>query len=104
MYAATTAARATLVERDDHLLTQEEFRQHAPAVAAAIKEELQIWLDHDCFCRTPRKTASNILDCRWVGKWKRTKAKDDPTKTVWVIRMRLTLRGFKDRGAAYLDT
>ena len=67
-------------------------------------EELTIWIEHKCFERVPRKGATNILDVRWVGKWKRIKAKADPTKTVLIIRMRMTLRGFKDRDAAELAT
>ena len=55
---------------------------------------------------TPRARvgARNILDCRWVGKWKKVKSKTDPTQLVRVIRMRLTLRGFKDVDADSIST
>ena len=50
--------------------------------------------------RTQAKTRCK----KWVGKWKMIKAKDDPNKKVRIIRMRLTLRGFKDRDADSLQT
>ena len=63
-----------------------------------------IWIAHKCFSRRPRKGAKNILDIRWVGKWKKIKSKTDPNKLVRIIRMRLTLRGFKDREADQILT
>ena len=38
------------------------------------------------------------------SKWKFRKAKEDPNKMARTIRMRLTLRGFKDRDAEDLTT
>ena len=100
----TAQAKRAVVERDTDLLTADEFKQHAKAVAAATYEELKIWIDHDCFTRRPRRGARNVLDVRWVGKWKWVKSKEDPSKKVRIIRMRMTLRGFKDTEAEGLNT
>ena len=96
--------KKAVIERDTDLLTPEEFTKHAKEVSAAVLEEFKVWIDHMCFKRRLRRGARNILDCRWVGKWKWTKSKTDPTKKVRIIRMRLTLRGFKDIDADLITT
>ena len=96
--------KKAVIDRDTDALTPEEYRTHAHEVRAAVLDELKTWVAHKCFSRRPRKGAWNIVDVRWVGKFKRVKAKHDPTKTVRVIRMRLTLRGFKDKEAKGLVT
>ena len=96
--------KKAVVERDTDLLTSDEYRKHAKEVASAILEELMVWIQHECFVRRPRHGARNILDVRWVGKWKKVKSKQDPTKQVRIIRMRMTLRGFKDTEAEGLAT
>ena len=96
--------KKAVIDRDTDLLTPEEFQKHAREVSAAVLEELKVWHDHACFRRRPRRGARNVLDCRWVGKWKRVKHKTDPSQTVRVIRMRLTLRGFKDVDADTITT
>ena len=96
--------KTAVVERDTDLLTDAEYYKFAGEVSAAILEELRIWIVHQCFTRRPRKGARNVLDVRWVGKWKWVKSKIDPSKKVRIIRMRMTLRGFKDVDAADLIT
>ena len=96
--------KKAVIDRDTDLLTADEYRQHAKEVAAAVLEEFKVWIEHDCFERCPRLQARNILDCRWVGKWKWVKQKADPTQKVRIVRMRLTLRGFKDADADQLAT
>ena len=84
---------------------------------AGIREEFISWIKHKCFERKPRRLARNFLDVRWVAKWKFVKASSvdkgyalDATTTkredgkVRVIRMRMTLRGFKDWDALMLET
>lgn len=96
--------RTSVVERDDDLLAKEDMNKYPKDVASATLEELQTWIDHDCFRRKPRRGAPNILDARWVAKWKFRKAKDGASKMVRTIRMILTLRGFKDGDAEDLTT
>ena len=52
-------------------------------------EELQRSLSLGAFTRMPKKLATNIIDARWVLKWKKV---DDK----WRIQARLVVRGFKD--------
>ena len=92
------------VTRDTDLLTDSDYTQYHKEVLAALIEELGIWIQHACFHRRPRAGARNILDVRWVGKWKFVKAKDNPNNKVRIIRMRMTLRGFKDMDANDLVT
>ena len=58
--------------------------------------------------------AENIIDCRWVTKWKHevasvsvagaSKQSGASTVSKRVIRCRLTVRGFTDRDAQNLDS
>ena len=95
----TAGVKKAVISTDTDLLTPQEYQTHAKEVTAAIAEELKIWIIHNCFSRRPRKGARNILDVKWVGKFKYVKSKTDPAQKVRIIRMRLTLRGFKDRDA-----
>ena len=99
-----SGVKKAVIDRDTDLLTASEYTENAALVRAAVHEELKTWVAHECFSRKPRKHATNIIDVKWVGKWKHVKSATDPTKTVRVIRMRLTLRGFKDRDADGLVT
>ena len=47
--------------------------------------------------RTPRKSAHNILDSRWVLKWKLKEGAK-------LIQARLTARGYKDRQVDSIST
>jgi len=94
------ANKKAVIERDTDLLTREELIKHASEVAAAILTELKTWLKYECFRRRLRKTARNIVDCKWVIKWKIELLPDGTTRRI--IRARLTIRGFKDIDAADL--
>eukprot|EP00438_Fugacium_kawagutii_P035880 Skav204682 [mRNA] locus=scaffold1284:96116:106049:- [translate_table: standard] len=97
-----TVSRVEVIKRASDLLTKEEMIKHKPQVEAAILEELKIWNNYDCFKMVPRKGAVNIIDSRFVAKWKVT----DPSKPYEsrIIRMRMALRGFKEWCADALDT
>jgi hypothetical protein len=90
VYAA--GVKQAVVERDSEVLTKEEFQANKAQVAHALREELLTWTHHKCFTRRPRRGARNILDVRWVGRWKWVKSPKDPTKKDRIIRMRMTLR------------
>jgi hypothetical protein len=103
------AAKKAVVERKDHDLSKEEQTKHWPEVAASMKKELATWVELKCISRKSRSTARNIIDCRWVVKWKLDTAVKDASSTDengsrWVIRSRLCLRGFKDLDAKDLDS
>ena len=60
-----------VIERDTDLLTPEEVLKHDKEVMASIVDELKTWLKFGCFSRKPRQQARNIVDCKWVIKWKK---------------------------------
>ena len=86
--------KRAVIKRETDLLTADELRSHKDEVRAAILEELKIWVQYHCFERAARNTARNILDSRFVSKWKIVKLPDGSTKRI--IRMRMAMRGFKD--------
>ena len=94
-----THSKKAVVETDQDLLTNEEYGKHAKEVVTSIKDELKTWIDHKCFRRRARQGAWNVLDVRWVGKWKKSRDAGSG-QMVRKIRMRMTLRGFKDKDAA----
>ena len=109
----TAGPRRVVVQRDDDTLTAEELRTHAKEVAAAMLKELLTWAKLKCFSRRKRQHAKNVIDCRWVIKWKHEIAataagSHDTPPTAQaskrVIRARLTVRGFKDQQAHTLDS
>ena len=95
------ANKKAVIERDTDLLTPDELEKHREEVVAATVAELRTWHKHGCFSRRPRRTARNIVDCKWVIKWKNELLPDKSTRRI--IRARLTIRGFKDRDAAGLE-
>ena len=107
-------SRRTVVQRDDDILTAEELKTHAREVAASMLSELKTWAKLKCFSRRRRAGARNIIDCRWVIKWKYEQeaiSVDAASNQAVaqsarkrVIRSRLTVRGFKDRDAQNLDS
>ena len=89
--------KKSVIERETDLLTPQEILKHKDQVNAAILAELQTWCTYKCFERRSRRTARNIVDCKWVIKWKMELLPDGTTRRI--IRARLTIRGFKDRDA-----
>ena len=104
------AFKKAVVDRKDHNLSPSEISQNWAEVAAAMQKELKTWVEMGCICRKARDQARNIIDCRWVLKWKEDAevkdASDSMKATVkrWVIRARLCLRGFKDLDAQGLES
>jgi hypothetical protein len=99
-----------VVQRDDDILTKEEIAAHLEEVEAAMLEELKTWAKYNCFTRRERRGARNVIDCRWVLKWKweheavgADSSQGDQQKARRVIRARLTVRGFKDIEKNYID-
>ena len=95
------AQKKTVIERDTDLLTKQELRIHKDAVKMAMLRELKTWAGLKCFSRKLRRHAKNIVDSRWVYKWKWEGEGDERKRT---IRARLTCRGFKDKEAPLLET
>jgi len=108
-----TETRRAVVRREDDILTPQQLQQHWPAVMAAMQKELQDWVNLKNFSRKPRAGARNIVDTRWVHKFKWEQQPVDAvrgssqsvgtTPSKMIIRSRLTLRGFKDHDRADID-
>ena len=110
-FKAETTRRA-VVQRDDDTLTPAQVDENWESVEKAMLEELLTWKKHQCFSRKPRAEARNIIDTKWVLKFKHEQASTDAqaststttAQTKRVIRARLTVRGFKDRDRSTIDT
>ena len=76
------------IERDLPELTAAERKTHAREVDAATAAEWTSWNDHGSFRPQLRSTAKNVIDCRWLYKWKIVDGKK-------VVKARLCARGFK---------
>ena len=75
----------TVVERKQNVLTLDEARAHSKECDKAMLDELTRWLNLGAFERCPRKTATNVIDARWVLKWKEVNGKR-------IIQARLVVR------------
>ena len=100
LHFLANGTKKAVIERDTDNLTAQEMVTHRAELAAAMLKELQTWQKFNCFSRKPRAQARNIIDCRWVLKWKHELLPDHSTRRI--IRARLTVRGFKDVDASGL--
>eukprot|EP00971_Amphidinium_carterae_P307282 6106519-Amphidinium_carterae.1 len=66
------------------------MREHATALHTARLGELTKLFELGCFKRMSKGESTNVVDVRWVYRWKRIEEKRQ-------IKARITLRGFKDR-------
>ena len=100
-----TGSRRVVTQRDDDLLTPTEVKEQWPAVEAAMLKELLTWAKLKCFSRKARRLARNIIDARWVLKWKveQPAGESNAKNVVRTIRARLTVRGFKDQERNTVD-
>ncbi len=73
---------------------------NAAAIKAAEVAELKTWLQYKCFERRSSSESRNVIDTHRVETWRNIK--DPPGDDHMVNRARLTVRGFKDTGAAGL--
>ena len=93
---ATSAASTTIV-REMNIITMAEALQHEAECIEAMLEELRRWATLGAFKRFPRAQSHNVLDARWVLKWKRIGKERK-------VRARMTVRGYKDAQASMLNT
>ena len=103
--------KKTVIQKDDDILTREEIIKHKDEVEAAMLQELETWAKFKCFSRKLRRDSSNIIDCRWVLKWKLDQetqsveeSAQNKAKVRRIIRARLTVRGFKDSDKGLIDS
>ena len=87
-----------VIEREQNVLTLAEARQHESEAKKAMLAELRRWLDLGTLRRQRLRFSFNILDSRWVLKWK---GNDPKTRG---LRARLTVCGFKDLQQSGMQT
>ena len=58
--------KATVVERENNILTLEEAQSHAKLAEQAMLDEMTRWHTLGAFQRMDRRLASNVIDARWV--------------------------------------
>ena len=103
-------------KRDDDILTKQQISEHWPEVEKPMPKELMTWAKLKCFSRKPRSEARNIIDTRWVIKWKwdtpttdvstsssATAPSPDNKEAIRTIRSRLAVREFKDQDKGDVD-
>eukprot|EP00971_Amphidinium_carterae_P339893 6477948-Amphidinium_carterae.1 len=89
MYPAKQQAQGA-VKKDFDALTDSDFVEHAEALHRSRLDEVTKLFKLSCFRRLPRAQSTNLVDSKWVYRWK-------PGETGRVIKSRITLRGFKDQ-------
>ena len=67
--------KRTVVERANNIFSSDEARQPQADVNKAMLEELRRWSDLKAFERMPKALAHNVVDSRWVLKWKEVNGK-----------------------------
>ena len=86
-----------VIERTLDNLDAKEVKAKWTLVQAAIRKEVKSWHDLGTFRMKRRLNVRNILDSRWVFKWK-------VIGGVRTVKARLTVRGFKDLQQDGLNT
>ena len=92
-----SGVKRTVVEREQNIISREEALKHEKQCNQAMLDELKRWLNLGAFERVSKKHAGNVIDARWVLKWKVVNSER-------IIQARLVVRGFKDLQAAQLST
>ena len=89
------------LDKDCRPLTADELVQHKDEIRAAMKKELQSWIDHKAGCPALRndytsRTQLKGLPSRWVIEWKRKEGKR-------IIKARLVIKGFAEQNQHQLE-
>ena len=92
-----------VIERAMHVLTFAEAKQHAEECRKSMIEELLCWISMKGWRRMRRTLARNLIDSRWVLKWKLQAQQGSGNKSRQ-IKARLTAKGFKDLQGSAIKT
>ena len=86
------------IEREADALTPEQLKTHAKEVDEACLGELKKWCNLGALKVRNRQGSPNVMDSRWVIRFKRM-----PDGSL-IVKARLCIRGFKDAQIEQLDT
>ena len=86
------------IEREADSLTPEQLKTHAKEVDEACLSELRKWVNLGALKIRNRAGSPNIMDSRWVIRFKRM-----PDSSL-IVKSRLCIRGSKDGQIEMLDT
>ena len=81
-----------VIQRVNNLLDRTEAIREADKCREAMVKELERWNKHKAWCRRPAVGCTNLLQSRWVLKWKEMKGGRG-------IKARLVVQGFLDKQA-----
>ena len=87
-----------VVERAANELTKEDLIKHSVDVEKAMAKELGNWMELGALQQRSRQGCTNLMDSRWVIRWKK---QTDGTLT---IKARSCIKGFTDREQYSLGT
>ena len=79
-----------VIQRVNNLITRDEALKHSHECKTAMIKELERWCKHKAWVRKSRKDCHNVLQSRWVLKWKNMKDGRG-------VKARLVVQGFMDR-------
>ena len=89
-YHSTDEVPEVVIQRVNNILTREEALERTDECRTAMIKELQRWSKHKAWRRRSLKGSENLLQSRWVLKWKEM-------KHVRGIKARLVVQGFLDK-------
>ena len=87
-----------IIDKEADEVTKEERKKHWKEIEAAMTTEIHSWASLGTFRPQLRKEISNVIDARWVIRWKVSPGGKR------AIKARLTVRGFKDLQANDVTT
>ena len=79
----------TSLDKAFDVLSPEEIKTHWKLVENAVRKEVRSWYDLKTFELGHRSKLKNVLDTRWVLRWKLVAGER-------IVKARLVVRGFKD--------
>ena len=88
-YLSSDGSQKSVIVKEFDNLTKEELLAHKAETDTAKFGELRDLHGLGCYGRMRRSEARNVVDTRWVIKWKLVDGKR-------IVKVRITMRGFKD--------
>ena len=83
-YLASDSTQRSVITKEFDALTPEELKTHAAEVAHAKLDELKELHNLGTYGRMKRSQAKNIVDTRWVIRWKLVGGKR-------IVKVRITM-------------